>query len=108
MNRMLISRFLDFQKICTEKAADIIRLSDASWDNIDFSQNEPEIIRQYLINRNVGIDFLNQNLAPTLSLRGFRVKFASVFIHQKPRITRLSGDQCEIGDMLVIFSFLID
>ncbi|RKX66904.1 MAG: hypothetical protein DRP41_01480 [Thermodesulfobacteriota bacterium] len=102
---MLISRFRDFQKICIEKADDIIRLSNVSWNNIDFSQNEPEIIRQYLINRNVGIDFLNQALASTLSMGGFRVKFGSVFIHQRPRITRISGDQCEIGDMLVIFSF---
>jgi len=102
---MWILRFLEFQKICTENALDIIRVTDASWNNIDFSQNEPEVIRQYLIQKNVGIDYLNHNLAPILNRRGFLVKFASVYIHQKPRITRISGGRCEIGDMLVIFSF---
>jgi len=105
MYRKVLSRLFEFKKICTENAAYIIKVSDASWKNIDFSQNEPEIIRQYLMNNNVGIDYLNKNLAQILSQRRFVVKFASVYIHQKPIITRESGGKCEIGDLLVIFSF---
>lgn len=108
----------EFDKFVKSVAAfskDITSHSLASWKNIDFNQTEPHIIKKFLLEKGVGIDYLNRNLAPVLSHGSYEVKFASVFIHQKPRITRhitsiknCNGDttSCELGDLLVIFCLL--
>jgi len=82
-----------------------------SWDNINFSQQEDLIVKEYLLDKNKGIDFLNQEISPILNSREFEVKFASVFTHQKPLITRIDDShggnkRCELGDLLVVFSFM--
>ncbi|SFM88445.1 hypothetical protein [Thermodesulforhabdus norvegica] len=99
-------RYKNFQAICLQHKEDILNAAIHSWTGIDLSKEEQEIIRQYLLQRNVGIDFLNQKLAPILSKNGFIVKFASIYVHQKPQVTRLSNvrfNKCELGDLLVIF-----
>jgi len=79
------------------------------------TQDEPEIIKQYLLRTGVGVDYLNNHLAPVLSGSTYEVKFASVFIHQKPTVTRTATSQsahpsankrCELGDMLVVFCLI--
>ncbi|MGO4708930.1 hypothetical protein AB4Y90_07360 [Chryseobacterium sp. 2TAF14] len=96
-------------------ATEIVFHSRASWYNIDLNLTEPEIIKKFLLDKGVGVDYLNQNLSPILSNSSYEVKFASVFVHQKPRITRhtkainlCSGStpKCEIGDLLVVFCLL--
>ncbi|QOJ27385.1 MAG: hypothetical protein HRU80_00315 [Ignavibacteriales bacterium] len=104
-----------FVKSVSTFSQDIINHSRTSWNGIDFNQTEPHIIKSFLLDGNVGIDYLNRNLAPILSHASYEVKFASVFIHQKPRITRhissinlCTGDtpSCELGDLLVVFCLL--
>ncbi len=93
----------------------IISIGDSSWNGINTNRSEPQIVRSYLLDRSVGVDYLNRNLSPLLSGGGYEVKFASVYIHQKPRVQRTvnsvrncTGDTpaCELGDMMVIFCLL--
>lgn len=107
--------FDKFVKGVSAFSMDIFNHSIASWNGIDFNQPEPLIIKKYLLEKGVGVDYLNRNLAPILSHASYEVKFASVFIHQKPRITRhtssisaCTGDtpSCELGDLLVVFCLL--
>lgn len=87
-----------------------------SWRNIDFTNNEPEIIEDYLLTANKGVDYLNRNVAQIItSETKYEVKFASVFCHQKPRITRTVNSinkckggtkGCELGDLMTIFVLL--
>ncbi|MBT1706519.1 hypothetical protein [Chryseosolibacter indicus] len=104
-----------FVKSVSSFSRDIGNHSLASWNGINFNSTEPEIIKKYLLGKGVGVDYLNRNLAPILSHASYEVKFASVFIHQKPRITRhisstnlCAGDtpSCELGDLLVVFCLL--
>lgn len=94
---------------------EITKHSIRSWDNIDLTRSEPDIIKRFLLDKGVGVDYLNRNLSPILSHSSYEVKFASVFIHQKPRITRHqdainrctgSTPSCEIGDLMVVFCLL--
>jgi len=87
----------------------IIQHVDLSWNGIDFSLSEPLIVSDYLHSPTKGVSYLNQNVSPLLSKAGYEMKFAGIFVHQKPRITRthaISNRQCELGDLLVIFTFL--
>ncbi|MFP7327568.1 hypothetical protein [Serratia marcescens] len=87
------------------------RLYENSWSNIDRG-GEVSAIREYLLSPNVGIDFLNKNIAQKFKGSEFNLKFASVFCHQKPRVTRTVEDKnrnagdtlsCELGDLFVLF-----
>jgi hypothetical protein len=105
-------RFLRFAALSSPA---LVHHAEKSWEGIDFNMTEPDIIRRYLLSSGVGVDYLNANVSPLLTGGGFIVKFASVFVHQKPRITRhptmvatCPGDTiaCELGDLLVIFSLI--
>lgn len=101
--------YSNFIQLCASNSSMILNIADSSWSSIDFSQDEPEIIREYLASTGKGVDYLNQNLSPVLSVNGFEMKFASVFVHQKPQITRVTSPtnrSCELGDLLLIFSFI--
>lgn len=90
--------------------------SQKSWLGINLGLSEPEIIKQYLMSPKVGVDYLNENISKLVSGNSqYQIKFASVFTHQKPRIERTvtsksncvgNTDQCEIGDLLLIFCFI--
>lgn len=104
-----------FVKSVVTFSNDITTHSAASWNGINFNLTEPQIIKKYLLDKGVGVDYLNKNLAPILRHSSYEVKFASVFIHQKPIITRhtsainlCNGDTpgCELGDLLVVFCLL--
>ena len=86
-----------------------------SWNGIDLTKDEPDIIKNYLLSKNVGIDYLNKNLSPILSQSSYEVKFASVFVHKKPTVVRTAASialctgtrpSCELGDLLIVFCFL--
>ncbi|MFD3306600.1 hypothetical protein [Alteromonas macleodii] len=90
------------------------RLYEKSWNGIS-RLREVQAIKEYLLYPNVGVDFLNKNVATPLSNHEFDVKFCSIFCHQKPRVTRTktskqknkgSTDKCEIGDLFVLFLLL--
>lgn len=116
-NKTLIQ---DYLAHITSHNLEIIGSLNRSWEDINFNLNEPDIIKTYLMAKGVGIDYLNQNISKKLSNGRYEFKFASVFIHQKPRITRtekcsLEGlpqnkkyktKECELGDMLTIFCLL--
>ena len=87
----------------------IILHFEHSWHGINYSQNEPDIIRDYLHSPQHGISYLNSNLGSLFTPFGYELKFGGIFIHQRPQITRVyarTHRQCELGDLLVIFSFL--
>lgn len=79
-----------------------------SWNGINLAATEPDIIKNYLLSPDVGVDYLNRNIAANIhSNTQYTKKFASVYTHQKPRITRTvnsiancTGDtrQCELED----------
>lgn len=116
-NKTLIQ---DYLAHITSHNLEIIGSFNRSWEDINFNLNEPDIIKTYLMAKGVGIDYLNQNISKKLSNERYEFKFASVFIHQKPRITRIedcnifekdkilnvSPGSCELGDMLTIFCLL--
>ncbi|PZU87838.1 MAG: hypothetical protein DI529_06630 [Chryseobacterium sp.] len=107
----------DYIKMISSYSSLIISEADKSWKNINFSQNEPEIVKDYLLSPNIGIDYLNWNLSEVIyrQTNRYEIKFASVFCHQKPRIKRTPnsvssciGDtiSCELGDLMTIFVLL--
>ncbi|MFY2640390.1 hypothetical protein ACOTDF_02465 [Achromobacter insuavis] len=90
------------------------RMYDSSWDGIDKTR-EVSAVRDYLLKDKVGVSYLNSKLAPLLSTGEFRMKFASLFCHKKPGVTRTddckaenAGDSpgCELGDLFVLFVLL--
>lgn len=90
------------------------RQFEESWQGIDRS-NEVQAIKDYLLKPGVGVSYLNQNVATKLCKWPFTLKFASVFCHQKPRVTRTvlnknicpsDNNQCELGDLFVLFILL--
>mgnify|MGYP003605960240 CR=1 FL=1 len=94
----------------------IIKEAVNSWNGIDFSKHEPEIIKDYLLTPGIGVDYLNQKIASVISASSpYEIKFASVYCHQKPRITRTVNSvsrcagstlSCELGDLMTIFLLL--
>ncbi len=98
---------------------DLIKVeSSNSWTNVNKSQNEPEIIFDYLTQPNQGVDYLNSKIASKITTETkYEMKFASIYCHQKPRIQRTfeniekcDGDnkteKCELGDLVIHFLLL--
>lgn len=90
------------------------RIYEDAWMNVDRS-DEVKAVRSFLLDPNVGVDYMNQHVATKLSTGLFHVKFASIYCHQKPRIQRTAksastnpGDTkgCELGDLFVAFILL--
>lgn len=90
------------------------RIYEKSWKNVN-RDNEVNAIRSFLLDKSVGVHYLNTEVSPKLSNSDFQVKFASIFCHQKPRVQRTvasnaiaRGDTsgCELGDLFVIFVLL--
>lgn len=111
-------RISDFQEHVNRHQTAIRSAGDEAWENTP-STNEVEIVRQFLSNRDCGTALLNRKLAPLLSRHGWVVKFANVFLHQKPKVEgwkeagrgtdvkRVSlGKNCELGDLQTIFLYL--
>jgi hypothetical protein len=99
-----------FRKLLAKEKYKILSAVKKSWLNIDFNQSEPNIIFNYL---QQGLRILNQEIPPLFKNYGFIVKFAGVFIHQKPIVTPLpplpkGKDKCELGDLLVVWLYLDD
>lgn len=104
-------RYKSFERLCVLNSRVILNAASSSWTGVEISNTEPEIIREYLSSRDKGIGYLNNQLSPLFLLSGYEMKFGSVFVHQKPRITRINPhdttvSSCELGDLLVVFSFL--
>jgi hypothetical protein len=102
-------RYNNFINIAFGLSPHIIQHADSSWNGINFGLSEPLIVREYLHSPIYGLSYLNQHVSPLLTQAGYEVKFAGIFVHQKPRITRphaTNNRQCELGDLLVIFTFL--
>lgn len=90
------------------------RLFENAWSDIDRT-NEVKAIRSFLLDKTIGVDYMNKHVAPALSKGPFHIKFASIFCHQKPRVRRTFRNQnknagdtngCELGDLFVVFVLL--
>jgi len=112
-------RISDFQHQVNTYATDVRKAGQSAWDNIDLSRKEPEVVYEFLSGKGVGTDYLNNHLSEKLSLGGRVVKFASVFLHQKPMVRgwrrTYEGStptqnpltkRCELGDLQIIFLYL--
>jgi hypothetical protein len=111
-------RVSDFLEHVNKQQAKIRTLGDKAWLKTP-STGEVEIIRQFLSKPDCGTALLNRELTPLLSRNGWVVKFASIFLHQKPKVEgwkestrgptskRVSlGKNCELGDLQTIFLYL--
>lgn len=78
-------RVSDFLEPVNKQQAKIRTLGDKAWLKTP-STGEVEIIRQFLSKPDCGTALLNRELAPLLSRDGWVVKFASIFLHQKPKV----------------------
>lgn len=87
------------------------RFYERSWGGVDRG-DEVKAVRRFLLDKNIGVDYLNKNISTMLSTGMFHVKFASLFCHKKPRVQRTlisqtlapgNTDGCELGDLFVLF-----
>ena len=104
-------RISDFQQHVNGEAIAIRKAGDEAWGQIDLRQSEPRIIYDFLRSTKSGTGHLNRTLGKLLSVGGRTVKFASIFLHQKPLVRRLSdnkpiGGDCELGDLLLLFLYI--
>lgn len=108
-------RISDFQAHVNSVASDVRSKAQDSWNGINFGKSEPEIIYDFLAGTTNGTGFLNRNIAPLLSGNGRTVKFASVFLHQKPLVlgskhsskhARPGASPCELGDLQLLFLYV--
>jgi hypothetical protein len=108
-------RISDFQAHVNGIATDLRTKGQAAWNGLHFHRTEPEIVHEFLSGIQYGTGYLNSVIAPMLSFGGRTVKFASVFIHQKPMVIgyqkssrkpRPNASACELGDLKVVFLYL--
>jgi len=83
-----IVRLIEFSRIVFRHKDAITQAFRSSWNGINFRQREDYIVHDYIISKNSGIHYLNKTISPLLSCNGFIVKFAGVFVHQKPIVGR--------------------
>lgn len=106
----------NFIQMISSYSSLIQKEGDRSWNGIDFSQDEPLIIKEYLLSAQKGVDYLNHHISKVITDEtNYELKFASVFCHQKPRVKRTirsikncTGDtlRCELGDLMIVFVLL--
>ncbi len=100
-------RFLEFRETISNNSLYIIHEVQKSWEVINFHHREPDVVYNYL---RYGVKYLNEKVAAKLSVSGFIIKFAGVFVHQKPIVTPVESSSynknCELGDLLTVFIML--
>jgi len=107
-------RISDFQSHANSHVQEIREAGDQAWHRVSV-KGEVAIVRDFLIGKGRGTDYLNRNLAHLLGGNGRVVKFASIFLHQMPYViglrkadrgkqTKLS--RCELGDLQTLFLYL--
>jgi hypothetical protein len=107
-------RISDFQSFVNSQVAKIRKEAGEAWKLINLSQCETKIIYSFLSSTQGGTGYLNRHLAPILGTDGRTVKFASIFLHQKPKVKGLGqpgdekeiGGECELGDLQILFLYL--
>ena len=108
-------RISDFQTLVNTKAELIRKAADTAWQAIGLTDREPGIIKNFLSSTQGGVNYLNQHVAPILGKAGRTVKFAGIFLHQKPMVFGLIGPgsqrrpdvkRCELGDLQILFLYL--
>jgi hypothetical protein len=108
-------RISDFQSHINSRVREIRGAGDQAWQGVT-AKGEVETVREFLVGRGRGTDYLNRNLASLLGTDGRVVKFASIFLHQMPMVVgirnRPSGQparlakRCELGDLQTLFLYL--
>lgn len=105
-----------FDLICTISLhkQTIVKQGMLAWDACDYDEAEPDIVRSFVTERGKGVDYLNEHVARPFnaSQSRFVLKFAGVFSHQKPYVTRRaanvaanpggSSDSCELSDLVFL------
>jgi len=108
-----IVRLVEFTKNVFRHKDAITQAFRSSWEGINFRQKEDHIVHDYIISESSGIHYLNETISPLLSCNDFIVKFAGVFVHQKPMVGRQNlscapkkKKNCELGDLLTLFLYI--
>ena|GEM_PF-1986006 len=108
-------RISDFQHHVNSHAVEIRKAADDAWSKINLAQPEPQIIYDFLKDTKGGTGYLNRELGKLLSVGGRIVKFASIFLHQKPKVKGVIGRTsnakgiggvCELGDLQLLFLYI--
>ena len=102
-------RISDFQKFVNEQQAVIRQAGNDAWTGIR-KGSEVQRVHQFLASRKAGNSLLNRQLAPLFIEKGWVVKFAAIFLHQKPYVRGYQANNlnlleraCELGDLQTIF-----
>lgn len=108
----LIETFAQHKKIIISAVMD-------SWRKCDFTLSEPKLVKSYVMDKNVGVDYLNKYLANSINgaQSRFVLKFGGVYAHQRPYVARNSSnaaihvgtnptETCELADLLCITVFV--
>ena len=108
-------RISDFQSHINSNAQRIRDAGNEAWRLVK-TKGEVEIVRQFLVGRGRGTDYLNANLTKALGTGGRVVKFASMFLHQVPKVFGITNHPpatpsklpapCELGDLQTLFLYL--
>lgn len=108
-------RISDFQSHINSSAQSIRAAGNEAWRLVK-AKGEVEIVRQFLVGKGRGTDYLNANLTKALGTGGRVVKFASIFLHQVPKVFGIKNDSpmspvkldlpCELGDLQTLFLYL--
>lgn len=108
-------RISDFQSHINSHAKEIRDVGDEAWQRVT-SKGEVEIVREFLGGKGRGTDYLNSNITSLLGNAGRVVKFASIFLHQMPKVFGLRNhpsippdkldSPCELGDLQTLFLYL--
>lgn len=106
----------DYIKMISSYGSLIYREAENSWKGIKKTNNEPIVVRDYLLSKGKGVDYLNHTISQKiLDETKYEIKFASVFCHKKPTIQRTLSSKskckgstkgCELGDLMIVFLLL--
>ncbi|MCW0090578.1 hypothetical protein QOU69_14485 [Burkholderia pseudomallei] len=109
----LIERIALQKKVITDGA-------DQAWLKCDLNKSEPEIVKSFILDVDRGVHYLNECVSNKFnaSQSEFVLKFAGVFSHQRPYVSRLRTnysakagsnltEQCELSDMAFL-AVLVD
>ena len=93
--------------------------ANIAWGKCNFALSEPEIVKDFIMSSNIGIDYLNKTIANHFNKKNkrFNISFGGVFAHQRPYVKRLDPfktgrpgtnpkEICELADLVLINVYL--
>jgi hypothetical protein len=105
-------RISDFQKLVNQHQDKIRRAGNDAWAGIR-KGSEVDRVHDFLSSKTAGNSLLNREVASLFKGSGWVVKFAGIFLHQKPYVRGYLRDgkiplpkNCELGDLQTLFVYV--